>query len=91
MEISEVVSGVVDGPGMKDLDLIGHVQVSLVAELGESEMTVEELFKLRKQDVVTLKQTLDAPVTLLLNGKAIARGELLAVDEHLGVRITELL
>lgn len=75
----------------KDLDLVGHVRVSLVAELGTAEMTVDELFKLAKQDVVTLNEALDAPVTLLLNGKAIARGALLAVDDNLGVRITELL
>lgn len=75
----------------KDLNLVGHVQVALVAELGQSKMTVAQLFKLEKRDVVTLDQTLDAPVTLLLNGKAVARGELLAVEEHLGVRITELL
>jgi len=78
-------------PATNDLSLIGHVQVSLVAELGEAQMTVEQLFKLRNQDVVSLNQTLDAPVTLLLNGKPVARGELLAVEEQLGVRITELL
>lgn len=74
-----------------DFSLISHVQVSLVAELGEAQMTVEQLFKLRNQDIVALNQTLDAPVTLLLNGKPVARGELLAVEEQLGVRITELL
>jgi flagellar motor switch protein FliN/FliY len=79
------------GSVAKDLDLIGHVRVSLVAELGQAEMTVDELFKLTKQDIVTLNESLDAPVTLLLNGKPIARGALLAVDENLGVRITELL
>ena len=79
------------GSATKDLDLVGHVRVSLVAELGQAEMTVDELFKLSKQDVVTLNESLDAPVTLLLNGKPIARGTLLAVDENLGVRITELL
>lgn len=78
-------------PTTNDLSLIGHVQVSLIAELGEAQMTVEQLFKLRKQDVVPLNQALDAPVTLLLNGKPVARGELLAVEEQLGIRITELL
>ena len=44
-----------------------------------------------RQIAVALNESLDAPVTLLLNGKPIARGALLAVDENLGIRITELL
>lgn len=74
----------------KDLGLVGHVKVSLVAEVGKTEMTVDELFRLHKQDVLKLDQHAEAVVTLLLNGKAIARGELVAVDDSLGVRITDL-
>lgn len=89
--MAETKESVADAAVAKDLSLVGHVQLSLVAELGQAQMSVEQLFKLRKQDVVPLDQTLDALVTLLLNGKAVARGELLAVDENFGVRITELL
>jgi flagellar motor switch protein FliN len=74
----------------KDLGLVGHVQVNLVAQLGTVQLTVERLFKLRAGDILEMDQALDAPVTLLLNGKAVARGELLAVDDQLGVRVTEL-
>jgi flagellar motor switch protein FliN/FliY len=74
----------------KDMGLVGHVQVNLVAQLGNVELTLDRLFKLRQGDVLEMEQGLDAPVTLLLNGKAVARGELLAVDDQLGVRITEL-
>jgi flagellar motor switch protein FliN len=75
----------------KDLSLVGHVKVSLAAQVGNTEMTVDELFALKKQDVLRLDQPADAVVTLLLNGKPIARGELVAVDDNLGVRITELI
>ena len=37
-----------------------------------------------------MNELLDAPLTLMLNGRAVARGELLAVDDHFGVRILEL-
>lgn len=74
----------------KDWSLIGHVQVSLVARIGSVSMTVDELFKLQKGDVVSMNELLDAPVTLLLDGKPVARGELLAVDDHFGLRIAEL-
>lgn len=74
----------------KDLSIVGHVKVSLVADIGKAEMTVEELFGLRKESLVKLDQGTDAIITLLLNDKAIARGELVAVGDNLGVRITEL-
>jgi flagellar motor switch protein FliN/FliY len=74
----------------KDIGLVGHVPVTLMAQLGSVSMTVEQLFKLRQGDVLAMVEALDAPVTLLLNGKPVARGELLAIDDQLGVRITEL-
>ncbi|HEY0199022.1 MAG TPA: FliM/FliN family flagellar motor switch protein [Rhodanobacter sp.] len=75
----------------RDMGLIGHVEVALVAEIGHAEMTVDELFKLRKDDVVRLKQCVDEPVTLLLDGKAVAKGALVAIEDHLGIKITEIL
>lgn len=74
----------------KDLSLVGHVKVSLTAEVGTVEMTIEELFALKRQDVVVLQQDASAEVTLLLNGRPVARGDLMAVEDTLGVRITEL-
>lgn len=74
----------------KDLSLVGHVKVSLTAEVGTAEMTIEELFALKRQDTVVLEQESSAEVTLLLNGRAIARGDLMAVEDKLGIRITEL-
>ncbi|HBK46568.1 MAG TPA: hypothetical protein DDZ67_09080 [Xanthomonadaceae bacterium] len=74
----------------KDLSLLGHVKVSLVAEIGTAELTVEQLFALGSKDLVTLDQGVDAEVTLLLNGRPVARGELVAIEDKLGIRITEL-
>lgn len=74
----------------KDLSLVGHVKVSLTAEVGSAEMTIEELFALKRQDTVVLQEDTSAEITLLLNGRAIARGDLVAVEDKLGVRITEL-
>lgn len=74
----------------KDLSLVGHVKVSLTAEVGTAEMTIEDLFALKRQDKVVLEQESSAEVTLLLNGRAIARGDLMAVEDKLGIRITEL-
>jgi flagellar motor switch protein FliN/FliY len=84
-----IMSTEVVGNG-KDVSLVGHVKVSLVAEIGRAELTVEELFALKKGDNVKLEEGSEAIVTLLLNGKAVAQGELVCVDDKLGIRITEL-
>lgn len=74
----------------KNLDLIGHLPVSLAAQVGSVSMTVDQLFALKKGEVLAMNEGVDTPITLQLNGKAIARGELVAVDDHFGIRITEL-
>ena len=53
-------------------------------------MTIDQLFGLKRQDTVVLDQNASAEITLLLNGRPIARGDLMAVEDKLGVRITEL-
>ena len=72
------------------ISLIGHVQVSLSAQIGTADMSVERLFSLKPGDEVVLNELLEAPVTLLLNGRAVARAELVAVDDHFGVRIVDI-
>jgi flagellar motor switch protein FliN len=74
----------------KDINLVGHVQVSMTAQVGTVTLTIEELFGLKAGDVISMNELLEAPLTLMLNGRAVARGELLAVDDHFGVRILEL-
>lgn len=73
-----------------DIALIGHVEVSLAAQVGTITMSIERLFGLKEGEIVSMNDLLEAPLTLMLNGRAVARGELLAVDDHFGVRILEL-
>lgn len=75
----------------RNLSMLGHVTVRLDVVLGAAEMNVEKLFGLGKGDTVTLDTHLDAPVTLQLDGKSIARGQLMAVGDSFGLKITEIL
>lgn len=74
----------------RTIDLVGHVEVSLAAQVGTITLSVERLFGLKTGDVVSMNEQLEAPLTLMLNGRPVARAELLAVDDHFGVRILEL-
>jgi flagellar motor switch protein FliN len=73
------------------MGLIKHVMVELSVELGSAEMSVDELFALKAGDVVKLLQQVNQPATLCLDGKAVARGSLVAVDDNFGIQLTEIL
>lgn len=75
----------------RDMGLIRHVTVALNAELGNVEMTVDELFNLKAGDVVQLLRQLNEPATLCLDGKPVARGVLVAVDDSFGLQLTDIL
>lgn len=83
-----------DAPGAPLLNLesaiFKDVAVNLQAKLGETSLTVSELLALRTGDVLKLDLQLDSPVELRLNQSTIALGEIVAVDDHFGVRITEI-
>lgn len=74
----------------RDLAMLGHVDVHLEVVLGRTTLTVEELFALKAGTSLTLDTELDAPVALQLNGKTIARGNLVAVEDHFGIKIVDI-
>jgi flagellar motor switch protein FliN len=75
----------------RNLAMLGHVNVRLEVVLGAADLSVEKLFALAKGDSVALDADLDAPVTLQLDGKSIARGQLIAAGDSFGLKITEIL
>jgi len=78
-------------PSLGDrLDLVEHVNVKLDVIVGQVSLPIDQLFSLSVGSVLSLNTLVDAPVEVHLNGKLIARGELLAVDEHFGIQITDI-
>jgi flagellar motor switch protein FliN/FliY len=73
-----------------NLDLLLDVSLSVTAELGRATMRIGELADLGTGAVVELDRAAGAAIDVLVNGRIIARGEIVAVDERFGVRITEL-
>jgi flagellar motor switch protein FliN/FliY len=77
-------------PGRLSTRLIENVEVELQAFLGSAGMTVAELTALAPGTEVALRSPLNASVELRLNGVALAHGELVAVGDKFGVRLTEI-
>lgn len=74
-----------------NMNLVLDVPVSLTIELGGCQLPMREVLQLNIGSVVQLDQAADAPVELSINGKLIARGEVVVIEERYGVKITEVL
>ena len=72
------------------LDLLRGVEMDATAELGRARMTVNDLLSLRSGAVIELDRVAGGPADLLVNGRLIARGEVVVVDENYGIRITQV-
>jgi flagellar motor switch protein FliN/FliY len=77
-------------PGDADLTRLTDVTVELTVEVGRTHMSLGETMSLGQGSVVTLDRLADKPVDLLVNGRPIARGEVVVIDEQFGLRITEV-
>jgi flagellar motor switch protein FliN/FliY len=73
------------------LDLIRDVELDLKIELGRTNMYLEDVLKLRKGSVVPLDKMAGDPVDIFVNGRLIARGEVLVLNDNFCVRVAELI
>src|SRR3954453_21427383 len=73
-----------------DLTRLTDVTVELTVEVGRTHTSLGETMSLGQGSVVTLARLADKPVDLLVNGRPIARGEVVVIDEQFGLRITEV-
>jgi flagellar motor switch protein FliN/FliY len=77
-------------PGPADLARVHDVPVEIAVEIGRTRMTIAETLSLGPGAIVSLNRLAGEPVDLLINGKPIARGEVVVIDEEFGLRITEV-
>lgn len=83
-------------PGQQSMHVIENenplhaVRTKLRVCVGEVEVTIGDLLAAREHQVLTLDRAVEQPVDLLLEGKVVARGQLVAVDGHFALRLTEL-
>lgn len=70
--------------------LVDHVEVVCEAILGNGTISIGRLGHIAKGDIITLDRTPADPVDIRLNGKTIARGEIVTVNDRFAVRLTEI-
>lgn len=78
-------------PGQRGIEMLHGVDMEVTVELGRTRMTVRDLLALSPGAVLELDRAAGSPADLLVNGRLIARGEVVVVDEDFGLRVTEIL
>ena len=74
-----------------DVEAIKDVELDLCIELGRTELLIEEVLKLKEGSVVPLDKLAGDPVDIVVNGRLIARGEVLVLNDNFCVRVAEIL
>jgi len=73
------------------IEVVGDIEMDVSLELGRAELTIEELLQLREGSVVPLNTDASDPIDILANGRLIARGEVVVINDQYGIRICEVI
>ncbi|HDK37497.1 MAG TPA: flagellar motor switch protein FliN [Thiolapillus brandeum] len=82
-------SGESDGSAI-NLDALLEVPVTLSVEIGRSKVPIKQLVSLNQGSVIELDRKVKEPLDLLVNGKLMARGEVVVVDGQFGLRLIDI-
>lgn len=88
-ELSELNAGELAGNPIALQDLL-DVPVRVTVQIGRARMTLEELVRIGPGSVITLDREAHEPADILVNGKIIAQGEVVTIENTYGVRITQV-
>lgn len=73
-----------------NLDLLLDIPLEIVVELGRTKKRISEVLELTSGSIVELDKMAGEPVDVYVNNKLIAKGEVVVIEEHFGVRIKEI-
>lgn len=89
-ELDELTPATAGGPGL-GMESLMDVPVRVTVEIGRKRVTLAELARLGPGALLVLEREAHEPADILVNGKVVARGEVVTVDGSYGVRVTEVL
>ncbi len=80
-----------DQASPRSIDFLHDVNMRVTVEFGRSKTSVRDLLKYQKGSVIELEKMSGEPLDVRLNGKLVARGEAVIVNDRFGVRVTEII
>jgi flagellar motor switch protein FliN/FliY len=70
--------------------MILDLPLEVTVRLGQTKILIRDLLRLDKNSVLELEQSADDPLDIVVNDRVLARGEVVVVDDRLGIRITDI-
>ncbi|SNX55508.1 flagellar motor switch phosphatase FliY [Thermoanaerobacterium sp. RBIITD] len=83
-------SDVLESNGKENINLIMDIPLSVTVELGRTKKLIKDILELNEGSIIELDKLAGEPVDILVNGKFIAKGEVVVIDENFGVRIIDI-
>lgn len=75
----------------ESLRMLENIEVKLTVEVGRTELTIRDLLRLSEGSIIELDRLAGDPLDVLVNGTAIAKGEVVVVGERFGIRVGEII
>ncbi len=75
----------------RNINLLLDVEMEVTVELGKTQKTIKDILSMGEGTIITLNRLAGETLDVLVNGKPIAKGEAIVIEEYFGVRITEIL
>lgn len=79
-----------DASDTPNLGMILDLPLEVTVRLGQTKILIRDLLRLDKNSVLELEQSADDPLDIVVNDRVLARGEVVVVDDRLGIRITDI-
>lgn len=74
----------------KNLDILMDIKLQMTVELGRTELPIRKVLELTRGSIIELEKIAGEPVELYANGKLVANGEVVVIEDHFGLRITNI-
>lgn len=78
------------GESNKNLDILMDIKLQLTVELGRTELPIKKVLELTRGSIIELEKVAGEPVELYANGKLVAHGEVVVIEDNFGLRITSI-
>ena len=78
-------------PGQENIGLIKDVPLEVTVELGRTKKSIAEILDFAPGTIIELDKIAGEPIDVLVNGKYVAKGEVVVIEESFGVRVTEII
>lgn len=82
--------GQTQGELNKNLDILMDIKLQLTVELGRTELPIRKVLELTRGSIIELEKVAGEPVELYANGKLVAHGEVVVIEDNFGLRITSI-